>query len=112
MTYGSGAVSGRKYAGCRISGRFLYTMRSELDCESVGREVDVEEVRRVSICKNRLKLRRRRIEEAARPPDPAKEIVTGGWESLPVLGWRDHDRESWIKERELTNIVRLQQRAL
>jgi len=74
--------------------------------------VDVEEVRRVSFRKNRLKLRRRRIEEAARPPETAKEIVTGGWESLPVLGWRDHDRESWIKERELTNIVRLQQRAL
>jgi len=32
----------------------------------------VEEVRRVSICKNRLKLRRRRIEEAARPPDPSQ----------------------------------------
>jgi hypothetical protein len=59
--------------------------------------VEVEDVRRVSFRKNRLKLRRRRIEEAARPPDPAKEIVTGGWESFPVSGWRDDDRESQMK---------------
>jgi hypothetical protein len=75
--------------------------------------VDVEEVRRVSFRKNRLKLRRRRIEEAARPPETAKEIVTGGWESLPVSGWLHDDREYQIKrERERTDIVRLQQQVL
>ena len=84
-----------------------------MDYESVGIEVDVEEVRRVSICKNRLKLRRRRIEEVHGHRIPAKEIVTGGWESLPVSGWRDDDRESQIKrEKELTDIVRLQELVL
>jgi hypothetical protein len=73
-----------------------------LDYESVGIEVDVEEVRRVSICKNRLKLRRRRIEEAARPPDPSQGNCDRGLGKPSRFGLASRRQRISDKKRERT----------